>query len=466
MAEMASNASLICEGGGQSATSNGDNEIDPHLDGVWTCFDFNDAKWTNQLRNFLSNSSSQDADILICIEGVTIDSIDLVDDEIDKLNIRGRRLFGALEEYLRSQRTARTTYADGGLKEPDDSFLPYHAVIATCLEERRDCPQIVFEVALSETLQRLNADIRRRLVKTRLQTRTAVGVKVDWLHAWMSNGDNQSRHPADGLDWFLGFSAATNETGLRTFWENNGPPMQDAEGEDDGGNQRATLSTPTELRKLHRTFRSLPAPKRRRAIRGTRVRRSWLINAFTELAEFQNANGAAPTNLGRHISNAAVNDQPQTPETLPNYEELAEAECERLLRLAEPDTVEINFRSGMADYVGGVRNILLRTSSLIGFEGGRNPGSSIALDEPFWESLFKQGVSGDNVMGRIRPSHLSAIGIAYFAYKSGVGQRVDTIPFNQAIDLVAQAKNIEPGRLRLSDVPRHFIQPRFQRRYV
>ncbi|KAA8915922.1 hypothetical protein TRICI_001936 [Trichomonascus ciferrii] len=389
MADMTSNASLIGEGGGQSATSNGDNDIDSHLDGVWTCFDFNDAKWAKQLRNFLSNSSSQDTDILICVEGVTIDSIDLVDDQLDKLNIKGRRSFyptdqtfrvkmvstqhelicillikfligglrflGALEDYLRSQRTRRTRYADGGLKEPDDCFLPYHAEIATWLKQRRDCPQISVEVALSETLQKLNTDIRMWLVRTRLQTRTAVGIKVDrrrlklvatvWgfsseglfqLHdrlvAGWGNADDIEflrgclmviiSEDIRQTDWFLGFSSVTNETGLRTFWENNGRPMQDAEGEDaegedaegedaqgedaqgeggegedpqgeggededDGRNQRATFGVPTELKILHRQFRSLPAPKRRRAIRGTRLRRSWLINAFTQLAEFK-----------------------------------------------------------------------------------------------------------------------------------------------------------------------------------
>ncbi|KAA8898246.1 hypothetical protein TRICI_006614 [Trichomonascus ciferrii] len=507
MVDMASNASLIGEGGGQSTTFNGDNEIDPHLDGVWICFDFNDAKWTEQLRNFLSNSSSQDADILICIQGVTTDSIDLVDGRLDKLNIKGRRSFyprnqtfcikivyeeheeirillmdflmdnlsllGAHEKYLWSHGSARTTYDDGGAKEPDDSFLPYHAAISTFLGKRRDCRQISVEVALSETLQRLNADIRKWLVKTRLQTRTAVGVKVDqrrlrsvvtvWdfsseglcqLHdelvAGGANADDIEflrrcltvtiSQDIQQMDWFLGFSSVTNQTNLRTFYQNNRDPMSDGrEGLDD-------FPPPT--------F----DPLNKSVGHGS--------NAFTELEEFQNATGAAPTNLGRHIINAADNDQPQTPETLSNtYEELLEAECERLLRLSEPDKVEITFRSGTPRYVGGVTNIPLRTGSLIGFEAGRKAGSSIVLDEPFLESLFEEGMFGGNIRGGVR-LNLSEIGIAYIAYTSGIGQRVDTIPLNQAIDLVAQTKNVRPDYLLCTYVARHFIRPEFQGHYV
>ncbi|KAA8916350.1 hypothetical protein TRICI_001493 [Trichomonascus ciferrii] len=528
MVDMASNSSFIGEGGGQSATSNGDNGIDPHLDGGWTCFDFNDTEWTKQLRNFLSNGSSLEADLLICIKGVTTDSIHLVDDQLDKLNIRGRRSFyltnqtfcikkehkrigeglkyklrlcGAFEKYLslRSQRSARTVYDDGGAKEPNDSFLPYHTATATNLGKGHDFPQIVIEVALSETLQGLSANIRRWLVKTRLQTRTAVGVKVDrrrlrfvaTVWDFSSEGLCQlhdelvaEERDADDIeflrrcltviisqdirqvDWFLDFSSVTNERDLTTFWENNGPPMLDAEGEDDSGNQRDTHSVPVALNELHKELRSIPTPKRRRAIRGTRLRRSWLINAFTELAEFQNANGAAPTILERHIINADVKDQQQTPETLSNtYEELSETECARLLDLGKPDKVEITFRSGIPHYVGGVRNITLRTSSWIGFETGRKADSSIVLDEPFLESLFEESMFWDNTEGDVRLNHLSAIGIAYFAYKSRVGQRVDTIPLDQAIDLVARTKNVAPDYL-LSGVPRHFIQPEFREHYV
>ncbi|KAA8910857.1 hypothetical protein TRICI_004045 [Trichomonascus ciferrii] len=282
---------------------------------------------------------------------------------------------------------ARTEYDDGRAKEPDDSFLPYHAAIATSLGKRRDCPQIVFEVALSETLQRHNADIRRWLIKTRLHTRTAVGVKVDrrrlrfvatvWdfsseglcqLHDELVAGEGDAddieflrrcltviiSQDIRQTDWFLEFSSVPSRKDLITFFNDNCAPILDAGREGRGGNPRATHSFPL-------------------ANLGKR-RRSWLINAFTELVEFQNANGAAPTNLGRHIKNAVVKDQQQTPETLLNtYEELSEAECARLLRLGEPDKVEIAFSSGIPHYVGG-RNISLRTGSLIGFAAGRKAG--------------------------------------------------------------------------------------------
>lgn len=73
----------------------------------------------------------------------------------------------------------RTKYDDGGAKEPDDSLLPYPAAFATCLGKRRKCPQVVFEVARSETLQELNEDMRDWLVKTSSYRRKHEGGTVE-----------------------------------------------------------------------------------------------------------------------------------------------------------------------------------------------------------------------------------------------------------------------------------------------
>lgn len=199
--------------------------------------------------------------------------------------------------------------------------------------------------------------------------------------------------------------------------------MPDGRRDNSGGNRDTAHGFASHdfvgLKQLYKVFRRYTMPEWPQAIRGIRHRRSWLINALTELVELQKGHGAAPTNLGRHIIRSAFEDRQPTPESLSHiYEDLSTDECSRLFRLAEPDEVEIDFRSGVPGFGRGARTISFRISSLIGFDTGRNAGSSIVLNEAFLKSLFEDGVCiGKVTTGRrVRIDHLNTIGIVCGAY--------------------------------------------------
>lgn len=155
-------------------------------------FDFSDSNWIKKLKKYLSMLYPTDS--LLYINGVTTDSIELAETQIDKLGIKARRSFepsdqtfiikllseghqklllhligflrrqlrlhGGIDEYCRLKRSCPTKIGDeGGYKQLDESVLPLHAAIATALGKRRRCPQTAFEVGFAELLGKLEEDM-------------------------------------------------------------------------------------------------------------------------------------------------------------------------------------------------------------------------------------------------------------------------------------------------------------------